>query len=109
MPAFVVPAVATTAQTDAGSPSASSAACSVAPVRRSSSVATTNGSTSMMRSAFTTDEWVWSLTATRQRAGRRGAALRGLARDDEGREVAGRPARDEAAAGRRREARPDRR
>ena len=100
MPAFVVPAVATTANTESGSPSASSAACSVLPVSRSSSVSTISGSTSMIRNAFATDEWVWSLTATRQR-GRsgRGRPLRHVACHDEGGEVPGRAPGDEAPTG----------
>ena len=59
----------------------------------------------MMRSALSIEECAWALTAMRQRravaraAGARAAALRRVARDDERRQVAGRAARHEAAAG----------
>ena len=104
VPVFVVPAVATTAQTAPASGSASSAARRAAPVSRSSApVGTTSGSTSMIRSVLTSDECAWSASATRQR-GRSVAPLGGgRPRGDERREVAGRAAGHEAAAGRRRE------
>jgi hypothetical protein len=67
MPALVVPEVATTAASEAGSPSALTAARSAAPVSRWSSVRTVSASISSSRSVLTIDEWASVLTATRKR------------------------------------------
>ena len=67
MPAFVVPAVATTAATLPGSPSSSIAARSAGPVSRWSSVRTTSASSSSSRRVLTTEECASEPTATRSR------------------------------------------
>ena len=69
MPAFVVPAVATTPMTSSARGWAARAAESAGPVSRWSSVGTINASTPMTWSALPTEEWASSLTAIRGRAG----------------------------------------
>ena len=66
IPAFVVPAVATTATIDSGSSSASRAARSVSAVMTWSSAAMTTGSIPRRCSAEPTEEWASSLIATRR-------------------------------------------
>ena len=57
-PAFVLPAFATTAHTDAGSSQVASVAASASPVRRSSTSGTSSGSTSRRCIVLRTDECV---------------------------------------------------
>ena len=99
-PALVVPAVATTAhRAEPGSGSASRAATSAGPVRRSSTPGTTSGSTSMMRIVLATDECVCSLTANPKRRPpiHRHDAPGALACDHQRRKVGGRAALHEHA------------
>ena len=101
VPAFVEPALATTANGPAGS-ARSSAAASAGPVRRPrSSWGTESRSTSITRAADATDECTVSAHAICQRGGRSPPRRLGgcVARRDQGRKVARRAARDEAAAG----------
>ena len=78
MPAFVVPAVATTTAIEPGSGSAATAAAAASPVSWWSGVVTTRASISSSRSVFEIDECASALTSARQRPGTRprAAALR---------------------------------
>ncbi len=101
MPALVVPAVATTAMTSSARGCPSRAARSARPVSRWSSVGTTSASTPMTWRALPTEEWASSLTATSGlcRSEPAPPVAGRVAGHHERREVPGRAARHEAAAG----------
>ena len=98
MPAFVAPALATTAN-NPSPPSASRVRRSASPVSRPcSSAGTSSTPTSITRAAAATDEWTVSQAANRQRVGRVSVGGRRVPRGHERRQVPGRATAHEHAA-----------